>query len=484
LFTSIAREGIALIEQGRVQSGIGILQRALEINADSPAVLHHLSNAMLSIGCADHAIDAAYRAHLADPGMPQLQSNLLLTLLYSPTREPEEIASAFFRWGEQFDTPVLRPVPCPLNGRRLRIGYVSSNFCSNPEVFFTEPIFRFHDRSRFEVFCYADTHRPDEFTAKFRALSEHFRDITPMSDAMAAKAIRDDRIDVLVDCSGHWDCSRIRMLAEKPAPVQVSLPTYPSTTGLRTVNYRLTDGVADPSGTTEHLHTEQLIRLPRVLACYQPPEPLPEVQELPAIRNGYVTFGCFNRLSKVNSGVIEVWAQLLDAVPDAVLLFHHVFHRSAPLPQEHLEYVIHQFAALGIEPVRLRFAGTRPLADHFALFNEVDIALDPFPYCGMTTTCESLWMGVPVVTLAGRMHHARMGAALLNAAGLNGWIAANPRDYVEIAQRNAGDLATLRDLRRGLRATVEQSGLADGIGYARALEDAYCSMISNFRDST
>jgi predicted O-linked N-acetylglucosamine transferase (SPINDLY family) len=364
---------------------------------------------------------------------------------------------------------VARPV-----GRRLRLGYLSPDFNHHAVAYFIEPVLAAHDRTRVEVFCYASVAVPDRFTDRLRGLAEHWRDIARLDDDAAAALIRADNLDLLIDLAGHSARHRLLVLARRPAPVQATWIGYPNTTGLDAIDYRITDAVSDPVGQTEAWHSEKLVRLPANFSCYRPDDDAPAVNNLPAAAAGAVTFGCFNQFAKVTPEVIALWARLLAKLPGSRLLL-----KSRGLGDPGVAARVQAaFAAAGVGPARLILNGDElSVADHLGLYHKVDIALDPFPYNGTTTTCEALWMGVPVVTLAGSTHVSRVGASLLTHAGLAGWIAATPDDYVARAVAAVRDLPALAALRRGLREQVRTSPLCDAVRFTRGFEAA-CEAMS------
>lgn len=398
------------------------------------------------------------------------QSPDLADLLYDPARSPRSVAEAYFLWGRAQRTA---PGSLPPPHDRIRVGYLSANFCANPESLFTLPIIQHHDRRQFDVFCYTNALVSDHYTLRFQRQADHWRDISRLSDADAAALIRRDEIEILVDLSGHWMRGRLPVFALRPAPIQISFPTYPATSGLLAMDYRIADHWTDPPGLTEHLHSEKLIRLNRCYCCYNIPRPLPRVRRLPALDRGYVTFGSFHRMQKLSSELLRLWAVVLHRVPRSRLLFHHEFAEGRGVAPVFRERVVETFARLGVAASRLRFVGLRHHRAHLDLIGSVDIALDAYPYHGMTITCDCFTMGVPVVTLAGRSHVSRVGVSLLTAMELPDWIAESPERYIEIAVRGAGDVGALARLRRSLRRRMRQSPLTDAPGYLKALEEEY-----------
>jgi protein O-GlcNAc transferase len=365
--------------------------------------------------------------------------------------------------------------------KRLRIGYVSADLRSHSVAFFLESILAARNQREFEVLCYSNSVAADTTTARLRALVDGWRDIAGLDDEQAAALIRSDAIDILVDLAGHTKANRLPLFTRKPAPIQITYLGYPDTTGIEAIDYRLTDEWADPPGQTEHLHSEQLVRLPDGFLCYQPPSSCPPVGPLPLLLSGRVTFGSFNNLAKVSPTVIGYWAAILAAVPGSRLLL-----KSKALADSGTRKYIHQqFCAHGIEAGRVELVGWTPArVDHMALYSEVDVALDTFPYHGATTTCEALWMGVPVVTLAGPVHVSRVGVSLLHAAGLAELIAESPQEYARKAAELVADTGRLAALRGDLRERLRASRLTDAQRITASIEVAYRDMWRRFCAAT
>jgi protein O-GlcNAc transferase len=469
-----ARRGQSLVSEGHIRRGIAALRQALSLRPQWPEALNELGEALLLLGRIERGIAAIYEAHGLCPSLAPIQSNLLLALQYSPSLSPEIVADAHRQWGLQFPE-------VPARSRRrhdgpLRIGYLSPNFCRDPEACFTEPVFRSHDRDRFAVYGYSSVRSPDDYTERFRRLADRWRPLANLSDEDAAAVIRADAPDILVEPTGHFGQSRLRLLARRLAPVQVSWSTYPCSTGLTSIEHRVTDSRADPPGLTEHLYTERLWRLPDAYVCYQPPGDAPAISPLPALSTGSITFGSFNRFQKINDLVLDCWGAILRNTPHSRLLMHYIFSPHPGVPDDCRMRMIAAFKRRGIAPDRLQFLGGLPHSAHLEVFQNVDVCLDTFPYNGMTTTCESLWMGVPVITLEGRSHISRVGLSLVSAAGLTGCVAKTQDDYVRLASESARDLPSLAALRRSLRQRVRDSALTDAGRYTRNLEAAYLEM--------
>lgn len=468
--------GAALVDRQQSAAGLQSLRRALEIQPDYAGAYTNLGAALAERGEVEAAIAAFRQALELQPDNANARTQFVAALNYIDALAPAEIYREHRRWSECHVAPLLEAVRAYGNDRnpdrRLRLGYVSADFRMHSVAFFLEPLLAAHDRERFEVFCYASNrqHQQDAVTERFRQLADGWRDIAGLTDAQAANAIERDAIDILIDLAGHTVGNRIRIFAYKPAPIQVSYLGYPNTTGLDTIDYRLTDRWADPEGQTDGWHVETLVRLPHGFLCYQPWSPRPEVGPLPSARDGRITFGSFNNITKISPQVIACWAALLNAVPGSRLLLK-AMSLSDPAICDRLRV---RFQAQGIAPERVELCGwLASKAEHFALYNRVDIALDTFPYHGTTTTCEALWMGVPVITLAGPAHVSRVGVSLLASLGLESLIANSPEDYCQKAIDLARDRARLQQFRETLRPQMQAAPLTDAKAIARSIEAAY-----------
>jgi predicted O-linked N-acetylglucosamine transferase (SPINDLY family) len=357
--------------------------------------------------------------------------------------------------------------------RPLRVGYVSPDLKQHAVGFFLEPILEHHDRNQFHIYCYSGVVTPDRVTQRMQAFGHTWRSIVGVRDEQVAEMIRADGIDILVDLSGHTSGTRLLIFARKPAPVQVAFLGYLNTTGMPTVDYRVTDAWADPPGMTDPFYSERIVRLPRCGWAFHPFEEAPDVADAPAAKNGYITFGSFNKLSKLSPPLIATWAELMKQVPTSRLLLKWSSLADASTRQRFHSL----FAAHGISSDRIELAGaTASMSDHLASYGRIDLALDTFPYNGATTTCDALWMGVPVVTLAGDTHAGRIGVSLLTAIGLPELIAPSPDQYVQIATDLANDPTRLSHLRQTMRPRVINSPLQDPLTLTRALEAAYRQM--------
>ena len=447
---------------------------ALQLDQACVAAHNNLAQALKERGLLAESLAQQRVAIRLSPDGAGLHSNLLLDLNYLPDFDAHECASEHRLWGERYGSApggiVAEHSNTPDPGKRLRIGYLSSDFRAHSVAFFIEPLLSAHDRRRVEVTCYANLLHPDPITHRLRGMADRWRNVWGLDDNKLAELVRRDGIDILVDLAGHTSGNRLRVFGMKPAPIQVTWLGYPNTTGLREMDYRLTDEWADPSGPSDELHTETLIRLPNGFLCYKPVEDCPDVGELPATQNGYVTFGCFNNSAKINDKVLDVWSRVLTELPDARMLLKSRQLHGPGLQQRFRD----EFVRRGVNADRVEMLGrVDGTYEHLALYGRVDIALDTFPYNGTTTTCEALWMGVPVITLAGDRHAGRVGMSLLTQLDLGEFIATNNDSYVSMAVSLARDPARLSTWRATLRRRMADSTLCNGEDFARRIEMVY-----------
>ncbi len=367
--------------------------------------------------------------------------------------------------------------------RKLRIGIISPDFRNHSCAFFLEPLLANLDRGAFDLYLYYTMGLRDEYTARFKAMAKSFRQFNPLPGATEGMGFKiwGDRIDILIDMAGHTDGNRLNVMQGSTAPVQATYLGYANTTGLRSIHFRIVDSITDPPG-SDDLASETLVRIDPCFLCYQPPADAGHINQVPPVSrpgSSGVTFGCFNNAMKASPTSIALWAGVLREVPNSTLVLKS---GSFADPLIHA-YVLAEFAKGGIAPDRVVFEGaTQGTAAHLDRYNHIDIALDPTPYNGTTTTCECLWMGVPVVTLLGDFHAARVSASLLSAVGLADLAAHGSAEYVRTAAALAADPARLAEIRRTLRSTMAASPLCDAKGHAfrfgqalRGMWRAWCS---------
>ncbi len=435
------------------------------------------------MGRSAEALEHYRQAVELEPNNAAFHGNLLYLLNYLPSYDAASLFAEHRAWARRHADPLLDTAAPHANdrtaGRRLRVGYVSPNFRAQAVNFFVEPILREHDRRQCEVVCYSDVARPDSVTARLRGYADHWRDVLGQSDEQLSELVRNDRIDILVDLTGHMGSGgRLLAFARKPAPIQVTYIGYQNTTGMLAMDYRLTDDYADPPGLTDAFHTERLVRLPRTFFCYQPVSDAPPVGSLPATTSGHVTFASINNFNKITPAVLNTWAAILRRLPDSRLLVR------ADMTDSVRDYLIATLAGHGVPATRLELVNRLPHHEYLRLIDRVDIALDPFPFNGHTTTCDCLWQGVPVVTLSGTTYASRFGGSGLVTLGLEDLIAHTPEEYIEIAARLAGDRDRLAGLRAGLRPQMAASPLMDFAGFTRNLEAEYRRMWDAWCKST
>jgi protein O-GlcNAc transferase len=472
--------GNALRDQRQLDESIAAYRHAIALRPDSAQAHNNLGIALADQGLLDEAIAAHRKALELRPDYSEAHSNLIMALLYRSGDDGTSILAEHRRWSGAFARPLAGKIKSHGNdrapGRRLRIGYLSGDLQDHPVGYFLLPLLENHDRSNFEIFCYSNSRHADDHTDRLKRLSNTWRDIAHLSDEDAAALIRSDAIDILVDLSAHTGGNRLLVLARKPAPVQVTYLAYPGTTGLAAIDYRFTDPHLDPPDQLQEWYTEKSYRLPRSYWCYRP-SIAPEVSPPPAIGAGFITFGCLNNFSKVTPAVLKTWSAILLAVPDSHLILHAI-------PGSPRDRVRNLFAGAGIKPDRITFIGWLHPAEYMDQYRRIDIALDPFPYAGGTTTCNALWMGVPVITLAGPTAIGRGGVSILNNVGLTELIARSPEEYVQLAVGLANDKARLGYLRSTIREQMKLSPLMDAKQFAIDIENAYRQMWRTWLGST
>lgn len=429
---------------------------------------------LVSQGRLREGLDVMARTRVLAPDAITLQATRVMYLNYDPDLSRADLSREHFAFGQHFKNhlPVLPQDYADRSfdlERKLRIGFVSPDFRAHSVAYYVRPFFDAFDRDRFDVVGYANVAAEDTVTADLRNLATEWRDIVGWHNQQIADEIRKDRIDILIDLAGLTKDMRILAFTARPAPIQMSYIGYPNTIGLPQIDYRITDGIADPDDADDD-YAETLIRLPGCFLCYAIPGHAPAVEPGPCEHRDHVTFGSFNNLAKINPGVIELWAKVLNAVPQAQLLLKGTSSND-PATQNNIRNDMERH---GVAPNRVMFAEYRTTpASHLAIYNDVDIALDTFPYNGTTTTCEALWMGVPVITLKGDRHASRVGASLLSAIGFEACIAESADDYVMTAKLMAENRSILKTARRTLRETMHNSPLCDNRAHARNLEDAF-----------
>ncbi len=462
--------GSAHREVGRINDARICYERAIAIDPNFAEAHSNLGTIFKDQGRMEDAVAAFRRALEIDPGRPAARSNLLFCLCFKEDEDPDEVFGEHLLFEKIHAAPLadeIRPHPnLPDPERRLRVGFVSPDLRFHPGGHYYLPMVEGLDRERFEVACYYTYTLCDEWTEQFRTAADLWREAAHLSDADLAEQIRADRIDILMECAGHMAGNRLLVFARKPAPVQVAHPLYPNTTGLRTVDYRIMDPyIAPPSADARH--TETILRLPETHCCYRPAR-IPVVPPIrpPAESRGYVTFGSFNNYAKVGESTIEAWSRILRAVPDA-----HLVLKWRELGRCDPAWSVDRFVRHGVEPERIHFLNWA--SDPYTPYLDIDICLDTFHANGGTTTCDALWMGVPVVSKYGEVPFSRVGLMHLSNVGLEALATDDTDVYVEIAVTLARDRAWLAELRSDLRERFRTSPIMNEPRYLRHLETAF-----------
>ncbi|MFI4973168.1 MAG: tetratricopeptide repeat protein, partial [Caulobacterales bacterium] len=479
----LANLGAVLLEQGRSDEAWTAYERVLALAPDNADAIRMLGMRLALQARLEEALAHFERALEIDPDNKLARGDLLMCLNYTDRTAADEIFAAHRQFGEIHERDLPPPAP-HLNDRdperRLRVGYVSPDFKEHATAWFLSPLLASHDHAAVEVFCYAEVANPDRRTAQLEGMADHWRSSVRLSDQALAERIRADRIDILVDVAGHTAGNRLTMFALRPAPVQVTWLGYPNTTGLAAMDYKLVDAVTDPENAAAVWSTETLFRLDDGFICYGASSDDPAPAPPPCLAAGMVTFGSYNNPVKLGEATLDAWARLLARTPASRLVLRgSAFHDAEGRERFHA-----RFARRGVGNERIELLDfTADSAQVRAQYAQLDIALDPFPYNGTTTTCEALWMGVPVVALLGDRHAARVSASLLTQVGLEELIATDVQAYVDIAARLAADPARLAEIRRTLRPRMAASPLTDAPAFARKLERAYRQMWTRWCDS-
>jgi predicted O-linked N-acetylglucosamine transferase (SPINDLY family) len=466
--------GNALRGPGQLDAAVTAYRHAIRIAPDYAKAHSNLGNVLKDKGQLDEAIACFRQAVRAQPDLAKAHSNLVLALLYHPGYDAKMIYEELRRWNQRHAEPLKKLIQPHPNDRdptrQLRIGYISADFYDHVSAFFLLPLFRHHDRRQFEVFCYdAQGAHYDKVTRQMQDQVQHWRKIDKLTDTQVAGLVRQDQIDILVDLKLHTADNRLGVFAEKPAPVQATWLGYPGTTGLDAIDYRLTDPCLDPPGFDDACYSERSIHLSDTFWCYDPLTNEPAVNAPPCLETGFVTFGCLNNLCKVNEQVLQLWVRVLKTTDRSRLMML--------CPKgSHRQPLLEMLQREGIQLDRIELVANLPRAQYLDLYHRIDVGLDTFPYNGHTTSLDSFWMGVPIITLVGQTVVGRAGVSQLTNLGLTELIAHTPDQYVQLAAALASDLPRLAELRRTLRQRMQASPLMDAPRFARNIETAYREM--------
>ena len=499
--------GVALMASFELDAAIAAFRKTIEIQPDHAQAYCNIGNAYrelrniteaqkhylkaveidpdfaeahsnFGITCKDQGriavtVAAFRRAVEIDPMLNLAWSNLLFALCFKEDEDPDEVYRAHLEFDRRYAAPLKSSIEPhdsdPEPDRRLRIGYVSPDFRIHPGGHYHLPIVEGLDREEFEVTCYSSSTKTDRWTARFEAAADRWRDVVPMSDEELAEQIRADGIDILVDCAGHMSGNRLLAFARKPAPIQVEHALYPNTSGLSTMDYRILDEPTAPPS-ADARHTEEIVRMPEAHYCYRPLDiDVEPARSPPSAKTGVVTLGSFNNYAKVGPSTVAAWSRILTQAPNTRLALKWVGIRHGDPA-----WCLDRFAAHGVDPGRIDLLEWA--LDPYTPYRDIDICLDTFHASGGTTTCDALWMGVPVVAMYGEAPFSRVGLLHLTKIGLPELVTDNPDDYVAVAVGLAGDPDRLAEVRTGLRERFQNSAIMDEAGYVRDLSAEFRRM--------
>ncbi|GAB4833345.1 hypothetical protein Ancab_031589 [Ancistrocladus abbreviatus] len=473
---SLNNLGVVYTVQGKMDAAASMIEKAIIANPTYAEAYNNLGVLYRDAGDISRAIEAYEHCLKIDPDSRNAGQNRLLAMNYINEGHDDKLYDAHRDWGRRFMRlyPQYTSWDNPKEPERsLIIGYVSPDFFTHSVSYFIEAPLSHHDPTNYKVVVYSAVVKADAKTIRFREKvikkGGKWRDIYGVDEKKVANMVREDRVDILVELTGHTANNKLGMMACRPAPVQVTWIGYPNTTGLPTIDYRITDTLADPPDTSQK-HVEELVRLPECFLCYTPSPEAGPVSPAPALANGFITFGSFNNLAKITPKVLQVWARIFCAVPNSRLVV-----KCKPFSCDSIRHrFLSTLEQLGVEPVRVDLLPLILLNhDHMQAYTLMDISLDTFPYAGTTTTCESLYMGVPCVTMQGRVHAHNVGVSLLNKIGLGHLVAKTEDEYVQLALQLASDLTSLSKLKMSLRDLMLKSPVCDGSSFTRSLESAY-----------
>ncbi len=465
-----------LEQKNQIFPAIKELQRGLLLNPDDKKMLANITKFLCSVGDITKAREYLSKLEISDCKSKESSHLKLFFLNYDNKMNPEEVFQHHLKFGNLLSDKknyLHYKLRDHKPKHKLRIGYISSDFNYHSVAYFIEPILREHNNEKFTVYCYSNSKYSDKMTEILKKHANHWNDIFSLTEKQIIQQILNDNIDILVDLSGYTAGTTINIFAHRIAPIQITYLGYPNTTGLQTVDYRITDYWADPIGQSEHINTEQLARLDDGFLCYSPNDESPDVGSPPMMKNGYITFASFNNLAKLNDDVIKLWSSILHNVENSKLLLKSKMF----LEKEVCNFTYFRFEKFGVSHNRIILKPHTPdYYSHISLYNEVDIALDPFPYNGTTTTSEALWMGIPVITLQGNAHISRVTMSILCKLGLTDFIASSPENYKTLATDLSKNGNKLSYLRKNMRHIIKKSNFTNGKKFTLKLESLYQKM--------
>lgn len=454
-----------------VEDAVTNYKKALEFNSNFADGHYNLANTFSNIGQLNKADQSYDKALKINPKNPKIWSNKLLNLNYNENFSYEYIFNQHKLFDEQFSYLYKNSIKNRIKNNRLRIGYVSADFRKHSVAYFIKALLKNHNRRLIETFCYYNNYIIDDTTELLKTFCENWRSIFEMDNKDVFRKIKDDRIDILVDLSGHTPGNKLLVFASKAAPIQITYLGYPNTTGLSTMDYRLTDKYADPGDSSDLLFSEKLIKLNKSFLCYSGNDDISSNKTIPQNKNNFITFGSFNNFKKISTTVIKTWSNILLAIPNS----HLILKSSENIFDKNL--LLKKFFDEGVKKENIRIIDKLiDTQDHMKLYDEIDVALDTFPYNGTTTTFEALWMGVPVITLSGKIHMCRVSASILQNLNLHNFISCNTSDYEKIAIKMSKKKSYLSNLKRDLRDLLKKSNLCDGKSFTKEIEEKFINI--------
>jgi len=464
----------------QLRESIEFSNRAIQLDPNRPEAYCNMGTALIAANYHKQGIDYLRQAMSFNTTKSNLtHESMLMIMLYEDCFTPENIFLEHKKWASTYlpnNSSKHNNVNRVAN-QKIKVGFVSPDFKDHSISYFFIPLLKSLNSTEFHTTCYSMVSKPDHITKQIENLSGKWHNIKEMDDKSVVTLIEKDNIDILIDLSGHSLGSRIEIFNPKPAPVQMSYLGYPFSTGLNSIDYRITDSFSDPLNTTEHLHSEDLIRLDPSFLCYNPPDEIPIGDKLPVEKNSYITFGSLNNFSKLSKSTILTWANILNDVKDSRLVLKNI----NPVPDLLRDNILTTFLNFGIDASRVTlYHAIDKREEHLTLYNEIDICLDPFPYNGTTTTFEAIFMGTPVITLAGKSHHSRVGHSILSNLELDKLSANSKEKYIEIVSQLANDIPRLRHYRKTLRQTLLNSPLTDSTLFTKKFEKVLKQCWSNF----
>jgi predicted O-linked N-acetylglucosamine transferase (SPINDLY family) len=468
--------GSVMLAMRRYDEALTAFNESLRCDPENVEALIALANLYKDIGEVERAIECDRCAIALKPDHLLPADDLCYSIQYSRDNDAPAIARELAAWNARHAAPLAHLIQPHKNDRnpdrRRRIGYISPNVRDHCQALFMIPLLTHHDAKQFEITCFSDVSRPDHITERLKKLAHRWHDTADVLDARVADLIRENQIDILVDLSMHMTRNRLRVFAQKTAPIQVTWLAYPGSTGMKAIDYRLSDPYLDPPGEDESIYAEQTIRLPETFWCYDPlVDDLP-VNSLPVLSGQPFTFGCLNHSIKLNDGVLKLWSRILREIPDSRLA---LLCDSGHLRDRVIE-------ALSVDPHRIGLASRRPRRKYLELYHSIDLCLDTFPYNGHTTTLDAMWMGVPTVTLIGKTIVGRAAWSQLSNIGMTELAARDEDEYVQLAVEWSRDRSRLSQIRATLRDRMLASPLCDAARFARNIEHAYRSMWQSWCD--